>query len=227
MVGVTSRDPLPLGSALSLLSAAVAVALVATTGVQRTALAAVVGGAAALALGIRLARHSHRLVGGLLGVAGVGGVAVAFVRSQSANPALQFEIYPALVGILLLGLAFGPVRRGWERWFVTAGTGGVLTAVVTSGVVRGTDTVPILLAGVATVVAWDLGEQAVNLSNHVGTGARTHRVEIVHGAAAAVVGVGAVAMALFVQNASVTGLPLAGLGVLLGAAVVLTTALYN
>jgi hypothetical protein len=227
VVGVTSRDPLPLGSALSLLSATVAVALVATTGVQRTALIAVVGGAAALALGIRLARNRHRLVGGLLVAGGAGGVLVAFVRARAGTPALQFEIYPALVGLLLLGLAFGPVRRGWERWFVTAGTGSVLTAVITSGIVRGTDTVPILLAGVATVVAWDLGEQAVNLSNHVGTEATTHRVELVHGAAAVVVGIGAVSVALFVKNASVTGLPLAGLGVLLGATVVLTTALYN
>lgn len=224
---MTSRDPLPLGSALSILSAAVAVALVATTGTQRTALAAVVGGVAVVALGVRLARGNHRLVGGLLVTAGTAGVLVGFVRGRSAATALQFEIYPALVGVTLLGLGLAPVRRGWERWFVTAGTGGVLTAIVTSGVVRGTDTVPILLAGVATVLAWDLGEQAVNLSNHVGTDARTHRVELVHGGAAAAVGVGVVATALFVQNASVTGVPLAGLGVLLGATVVLATALYN
>lgn len=224
---MTSRDPLPLGSALSVLSAAVAVALVATTGVQRTALAVAVGGVAALAVGIRLARGDHRLVGGLLVTAGVVAVLAGFVRGRAAIPALQFEIYPGLVGLTLLGLGLAPVRRGWERWFVTAGTAGVLIAVVTSGVVRGTSTVPILLAGVATVVAWDLGEQAVNLSSHVGIEARTHRVELVHGGAAVVVGVVAVALALFVQNASVTGLPLAGLGVLLGAAVVLTTALYN
>ncbi|WP_255194894.1 DUF7519 family protein [Halorarius litoreus] len=224
---MTDRDPLPLGSALSLCSAAVATALVATTGVQRTALLATVGGVAVVALGIRLARHGHRLVGGLLFVAGAGGVAIGFSRGLSTTPSLQFEIYPALVGVTLLGLGLAPVRRGWERWFVTAGSAAVLAAVVTSGVVRGTATVPILLAGVATVVAWDVGEQAVNLSNHVGTDARTHRVELVHGAAAVGVGVAAVAMALFVQNVHVTGVPLSGLGVLLGATVVLTTALYN
>lgn len=210
-----------------MVSAAVAVALVATTGVQRTALAVAVGGVAAVAVGIRLARGDHRLLGGVLVAAGTAGVIVGFVRGRAGDPALQFELYPALVGLVLLGLGLAPVRRGWERWFVTAGTGGVLTAVITAGVVRGTTTVPILLAGVATVVAWDLGEQAVNLSNHVGTDASTHRVELLHGGAAAVVGVCAVAMALFVENVSVTGVPLAGLGVLLGAAVVLTTALYN
>lgn len=221
------RDPLPLGSALSVLSAAIAVALVATASVQRTALVAVVGGVAALAIGIRFARGDHRLVGGLLVTAGLAGVLAGFVHGRTASTALRFEVYPAFVGLLLLGLGLAPVRRGWERWFVTAGTGGVLVAVVTSGVVQGTSTMPILLAGVATVAAWDLGEQAVNLSTHVGTAARTHRAELVHGGAAAVVGVCVVAVALFVQNAQVTGVPLAGLGVLLGAAVVLTTALYN
>lgn len=224
---MTDRYPLALGSALSMLSAAFAVGLVATAGSQRTALLATLAGGAALALGIRLARYGHRLVGGLLALGGLGGVGFAFVAGSAGKPSLLFEIYPGIVGLTLLALGLAPVRQGWERWFVTGGTAGVLTAVVTSGVVRGTSTVPILLAGVATVVAWDLGEQAANLSRHVGTDARTHRAELVHAGAAVVVGVVAVAIALVVTNAQVTGVPLAGLGVLLGSAIVLTTALYN
>lgn len=224
---MSDRDPLPLGSALSVLSATAAVALVATTGPQRTALFAALAGLAAVWAGVRLVRRDHRLAGGVLAAVGTAVLLFGFLSGRRATPALQFEIYPALVGLTLLVLGLAPVRRGWERWFVTGGTAGVLTAVVTSGVVRGTSTVPILLAGLATVLAWDLGEQAVNLSAHVGTEARTHPVELVHGAATLAVGIGAVAVALFVTNAQVTGLPLAGLGLLVGAAIVLTTALYN
>lgn len=221
------RDPLLVGSSLSVLAATAAVALVATTGVQRTALFAAVAGLAGVGAGVRLARGDHRLAGGMLTAGGTAVLLFGFLSGRVAPPALQFEIYPGLVGLTLLVGGLAPVRRGWERWFVTGGTAGVLTAVVTSGVVRGTSTMPMLLAGILTVLAWDLGEQAVNLSNHVGTEARTHRVELVHGGATFAVGVVAVAIALFVLNMQVTGLPLAGLGLLVGAAIVLTTALYN
>lgn len=224
---MSSRDPLALSSALSIVSATAAAWLVATAGVQHAALTVALPALAVLAVGIRLARGGHRLVGGLLALGGVGGLGLSVARASAGTPVLWAELYPALLGLTLLTLGLAPVRRGWERRFVSAGTAMVLVAVVTSGVVRSATTMALLAAGVATVVAWDLGEQAVNLSDHVGTAARTWTVESTHGAASVGVGALAIGLAQIVTNVDVTGVPLAGLGVMLGATVVLTAALYN
>jgi hypothetical protein len=222
-----SRDPLALSSVLSVFAAAAATGLVATGGVQRSALGVALLGLAGLGAGVRFARHGHRLVGGLLAVGGGGGLALSLVRARAGTPVQWAELYPALLGVTLLTLGLAPIRRGWERWLVSAGTATVLVAVVTSGVVQSATTMALLAAGVATVVAWDLGEQAVNLSDHVGSDARTWTVESTHGGASVAVGALAIGLALTVTNVDVTGVPLAGLGVLLGATVVLTAALYN
>ena len=227
MVAMNSRDPLALSSVLSVLAAAAATGLVATASVQQSALVVALLGLAALEAGMRFARHGHRLVGGLLAVGGGGGLALALVRASAGTPVQWAELYPALLGLTLLTLGLAPIRRGWERRFVSAGTATVLVAVVASGVVRSATTMALLAAVVATVVAWDLGEQAVNLSAHVGTAARTWTVESTHGAASVVVGALAIGLAQAVTNVDVTGVPLAGLGVMLGATVVLTAALYN
>lgn len=224
---MTDRDPLPLSGGLSVLAAVAAVALIATAPGQRSALLVAVAGLVGLGVGGRLAGRRHRLLGGLLATGGLAGLLLAFARGSSGPMALQAELLPGLVGLAVLTLGLAPARRGWERRFVTAGTAAVLVAVVTSGVVRGADTSSLLAAGVATVVAWDLGEQAVNVSGQVGADARTWPVELAHGGVAVLVGVAGMGVALLVANVRVTGVPLVGLGVLLGAAVVLTTALYN
>lgn len=224
---MTDRDPLPLSSVLSVLAAIAAVALVATATTQRSALFVAVVGLVGLGVGGRLARRRHRLLGGVLVAGGVAAVLLAFSRGASGPMGLQAELLPGLVGLALLTLGLAPVRRGWERPLVSGGTGAVLVTVVVSGIVRSAGTATLLLAGVATVVAWDLGEQAVNVSGHVGTDARTWPVELAHGGVGLLVGAVGVVVALFVTDFQVTALPVAGLGVLLGATVVLTTALYN
>lgn len=224
---MNAREPATASSVAALLAGAVAVALVATTPGQRSALTLALGGFFALGAGLRLVRRDHRLLGGLLGLAGTGGVLLAALQQRTALLPLQLEFYPGLVGLALLTLGLAPVRRGWERPFVTAGAAAVFVAVVTSGVVQGSSARFLLLAGVAAVVSWDVGEQAVNLRDQVGSDARTWPVELTHGGATAVVGLGALGLSLLVADFDVTGVPLAGLAVLLVATLVLTAALYN
>lgn len=221
------RDPRRLGSVLSVVAGAVAVWLVTPTAAQRTALWVALGGLVGLGVGIRLSRRGHGLVGWLLVTVGATGFFGAFARSWSAPLADRVELYPALVGLGLVTVGLGPIRWDRERGLVTAGTGLVFLTVLASGVFRSAGTLALLAAGVATVAAWDFGEQAVNLSRHVGREARGSRVELVHGGVGLLVGGLAVGAALLVESLDVTDVPLAGLGLLLGAAVVLTAALYN
>lgn len=226
-MSATEDYPLGLSSALSLLAAVAAVALVADAPTQLQGLAAGVAGVVLVVVGLRLARVFHPVLGVPVVGLGTATYAAGFVLGRSGTLALELEIYLGLVGLYLLALGLGPLLSGWERWFVTAGSGGVLAAVVTSGVVQGAGTTTLLLAGAASVVAWDFGEQAINVSEQVGNAARTWPVELTHGTVGLVVGAFAVALAMVVSAPNITGVPLVGLSVLLGATVVLSTALYH
>lgn len=221
--------PTLLGSALSVAAGLLAVALVADAGPQHQALAVEVVGLAAVAAGIELRHRDHGLVGALVALAGVGVAAVAAFLGSTGAASLgqRLELVPGMVGLVLLVAGVAGLRSRWERHLVTAGTALVLVGVVGSGVSMEADTLTLLAAVVATVVAWDLGEQAINLGEQVGRQAQSRSVEIVHGFGGVVVGAVAVGAALGIEGNAMTGIPLAGLAALLVAALVLMLALYS
>lgn len=226
---MTTHRPSPVGAALSVLTAAVAVALVATTPSQRTSLAVALVGVTLTVAGLELFRRGHLLVGVLVAVAGTGTAAAAVGLGVARSPAFSttVELVPGLIGLYVLGLAFGPVRRGRERLVLSVGAGLVFLAVVVSGAVYGAPTGTLLVAGVAVVLAWDLGERAINVGEQLGREARSWPVQLAHGgatAAACGVGVGAT---LLVSGVGVSNLPLSALAVLLTAAFTLTAALSH
>lgn len=221
------KTPSRLGSALSVATAVVALGLVATDGGQRLAIGVAVLAAVALAVGLWWRDHPVLTV--LFVPAGVAlmavGVAIGFL--QSTSPGGAAEVIPGLLGLAVLVAALAPVRANRTRLLVGAGTGLVFVSVVLSGALVSSSVTELLAAGVATVLAWDLAEQAVNLGEQVGSDARTRRVEAVHGVATLGVGVAAVVLATLVNGAGVTDVPLFGLAMLLAAAVTLSVVLYN
>lgn len=228
---VPTNRPLPLvlGSGASVAVATAAVAVVATAGWQRRALLVTLAGLVVLWSGVQLARRDHRILGVAILLVGcavtLGGLALGVTAGRTFSE--RVELLPGQVGLVVLASGLAPVRRGWERRFVTGGTALVLVSVLTSGVVYGAEQFALLAGTAATVVAWDLGEQAINLGEHVGRRARTWRVELVHGAAGGAVGVVAIATALGVRTMDVVSVSFAGLLILLGAVVVMAVALYH
>lgn len=221
--------PLPGSAALSVLAGAGAVLLVADAPVQRTAVLTALVGLVAVAGGIELA-HRDRWPWGLVTGVGGGGIVLGALGqsvARTAGVSASLELLPGIVGLLILVLGLGAAVPGRERSFITIGTGMVLLGVFFSGIVYGASMGRLLAATVATVVAWDLGEQAVNLGEHVGRQARTWQVEAVHGGAAVLVGVIAVVAAFGIYHINITGVPLGGLSALLVGGVVLAVALYN
>lgn len=214
-----------LGVALGVL----AVALVAESGAQRLVLAVGVTAAVAFAVGVEASRRESSVVGELAAAAGIVLLLVALVLAFT-RPMLtihRFELVPGLVGVFVLAAAVAPVRRGWERRLVATGTGLVFVTVVVSGVVQGTELWPLLVAGAATIVAWDVAENAVSLGYQVGEDARTRRAELTHGFATTLVAGAAILAAYVVQSLGVTGLPFAALAALLLAGVALAVAHYS
>lgn len=107
---------------------------------------------------------------------------------------------------------------------VTTGSLVVFGGVVLAGATGAG--VPTTLAGtLAAVLAWDLGEQSVDVGRQVGRDAPTVRGEAGHAVASLAVGAAAVGVARGIYVAAAGGLPSAALAVLVTAAVLLTVAL--
>lgn len=217
------------GSLAALVAGIAAVAvLVDGAGQWQALLVEVVG--LALCGGGFLAWHRGRRVGGLL-TAAAGAllvlVGVVLGVSQPAEMTRRLELLPGLLGLAVLLAGLLPVRTGWERTLVNVGAALLFVGVVTSGVVRGASDLGLLLAGVATVLAWDLGEQAVSLGAQVGRQARTRRAALAHGGGTLVAGGVVLAAALGVAALDVQGLSLTGFVVLLVAGFALVVAMRH
>ncbi|WP_458206630.1 DUF7519 family protein [Haladaptatus sp. NG-SE-30] len=128
-----------------------------------------------------------------------------------------------LAGLLgLLFVALGVVRG--SRRVVTIGSFTLLLGVLAGGLVAAPP--ELLLPGaMATVLAWDFGEQAINVGEQLGREAATQTLELTHAAASTVVAVsaGGVGYGLYLLGAG--GQPMTALVFLLIAALALTSAL--
>ncbi|WP_458187828.1 DUF7519 family protein [Haladaptatus sp. NG-WS-4] len=219
-----SERPTRLASAL-----AVAVALVAMSklGASSLTLGLEAVGVAALAGGFGLWRREWRLTVGLVSLVGVAGVGGAFgvVVSNVAGLSGLIRYVPGLLGVLVLALV--PVRGTGSRSLVKAGTALVFLAVLASGIFNAAPLGALLLAGAATVVAWDAGEHAINLGEHLGRGADARENELVHVVGTGLVAVVAVEVPKFSGGVGLDGLSLGSLALLLVAVVLLAVALHD
>lgn len=229
--GVTARfvrRPAVGSSVIALAAASVAAALVADATLQREILGLAVVGVLAFGLGGRSARHGGTALG-VLGalVALGGGLVVLAAMGQAATQPPQvthrIELLPGIVGLWTLSAALAPVRFGWSRALIDVGTGFVFLGVLVTGVTQGVGTAALLLATLATILAWDAAENAVSVGGQIGVqrGARTVRTELAHVGVAAGVGAGAVAVVLWVASLEIDGLPFGALVALVVGSVIL------
>ncbi|MFC4407466.1 DUF7519 family protein [Haloarchaeobius iranensis] len=154
----------------------------------------------------------------------------AIVSLGAAAVAALAAILTASVGGVVAGLGIVALAPGLvvgSRRLVHAG-GVVLAAgmVVAGATGAGAAAELFLLVGTAaTVVAWDVGQNAVGLGQQLGQEAETTRAELAHIGATLVVGGVTVGVAYGLYQVAGTGQPLPALVMLLVAALVLTTAL--
>jgi hypothetical protein len=224
-----TRRPTAVSSLLAVVAALVAVGLLGTTEAQRLALGVDAVGLVVLALGGAAWHRGHRVVGGVVALAGVGlslaSVGVVVMQGQTVSE--RVELLPGLLGPLFVACGVLPVWPRFARAFVSLGAAFVVLTIGLSGLVHGAEMLPLLGSFTATVIAWDAGEQAINLGEQLGVDARTWPVEVSHSGATALYGGVAVAAAVGFHDLDVTGVPLVGLFALFGAAVLLLVGLYN
>ena len=221
-----TRRPTRVASAL-----AVGVALLAMWKLGASSLALVLElvGIAAFAGGFGLWRREWLISGALVGFAGIAGVvgslAVAF--SGIARLSGFIRLIPGLLGVFVLALALVPVRGSGSRTLVKVGTALVFVGVLASGIFNAVTLGTLLVAGAATVVAWDAGEHAINVGEHLGRGRDTRETELVHVVGTGVVAFVAVEAAKFSAGVGPSSLSLASLALLLVAIVLLAVALHD
>ncbi|WP_226012840.1 DUF7519 family protein [Halomicrobium salinisoli] len=228
MSNATHRPAVP-GAVLAVLSGAAAVALLLDAAAQWRALLAALAGIAVCGLGYAAWQRSEAGLGALVALAGAALLAVGFFLAATGPETTthRLELLPGLLGLAVLAAGLLPVRAGRERTLVTVGTALLFVGVVASGVFRGSPLLALLAATVATVVAWDAGEQAVSLGRQVGRQAATARAVLMHSGGTILAGAVVALAALGVYRLNVTGLSLTALVALLAAGFVLILSLRN
>lgn len=221
--------PLAVSTLFAVGSGVVGVLLVANTLSQVVAVTIAVVGLVVVATGLEAWHRGYRVVAALPLALGSIAILVALGWGAVGTRAIteKLELVPGLLGLAVLVVGLGASPRGYERWFVNVGTGLILLGVFLSGLLHGASTTVLLAATAATIIAWDCGEQAINLGEHLGRQARTWPMELVHGTGAVIVGGAGVVVASVVFGAGVSGLPLVGLTTMVGALVLLAITLYT
>lgn len=126
----------------------------------------------------------------------------------------------AAAGLAVLGVA---LTRGSPALL---GVGATVQFVgVLVGGLAGAPPEPVLVAAAGTVVAWDVGENALTLGDQLGRAARTDRAEVVHAAASAAVAAVGSGLAYLAFVGVDRGQPTLALVLLLLGAVLLAAAL--
>lgn len=186
-------------------------------------------GVAAFAAGVGLWRRDWLVSGSVIGFVGVAGFAGSLGVAFAAITKLSgfIRLIPGLIGVIVLALALVPAHGTGSRALVKVGTALVFIGVLASGIFNAVTLGTLLLAGAATVVAWDAGEHAINVGEHLGRGQDTREIELVHVAGTGVVALVAVEAATFSGGVGPSSLSLASLVLLLVAIVLLAVALHD
>jgi hypothetical protein len=126
----------------------------------------------------------------------------------------------AVPGLLVVGLAL----LVGSRRALGGGETLLVGAVLLAGV-QGAPAESLLVATLATLLSWDVGDNAVEVGEQLGRGADTRRAELVHAAASTAVGVVGAGVAYGAYLGATGGQPVTALVFLLIGAVALVSAL--
>jgi hypothetical protein len=142
-------------------------------------------------------------------LSGTLAVVAAALAALSAAAASQTGLVVGLASVALVavGVAVGGLRT------LGLGAAGAFVAALLGGVDGAS--APLVVAGVVgALLAWDLGEQAVNVGQQVGRSAPTRRGELGHAAASVAVGATAAVGAVSVYRVATGGLTTSTLALL-------------
>jgi hypothetical protein len=142
-------------------------------------------------------------------VVAVGAAVVAAVAVAFSSILLAVVVGTVSLLLFVLGLLSG------YRLAVGVGAGVLFFGLVMGATFGGTGVEVLLVGVVATILAWDVGENAINLGEQVSRTAPTVRAEALHVAASATVGAVGAGLAYATYTTATGGKPLTALFALL------------
>ncbi|MFC7046701.1 hypothetical protein ACFQH6_15970 [Halobacteriaceae archaeon GCM10025711] len=224
-----SRRPTRLSSVLAVAMGVATVWLLFDVSGFRTALLFEVVGLAVFGVGAELRANGWSWTGLAVALAGLAVVPVAMLLGVQRLPGSGsvIQAVPGLLGVAVLALGVFPLRdEDGSRRLVKAGAAFLFVNVLVGGIFQVAPLGTMLAAGAATVLAWDAGEQAINVSEHLGRAGRTWTVETAH--AGGTLFAGGVAVLAGQSVGDLGGsLTLAQFALLVVAVILLTVALHD
>lgn len=222
------RRPAPLSAGLAV---AIALGTVALLHGGRIAAAALIEGVGCGVLGAGVAgvRRGWRVTGGVVAAGGAGVAAGALVwgLGVAGDAVGLLTTLPGYLGAVVLFLGVMPLYGSGSRWLVKAGAGLVLAGVLLAGLLNSAGFGSLLLATAGSVVAWDLGENAIGIGEQLGRETPTARIEGVHALGSVAVGGVAVWSVQFASGWTPADASLSSVLVLLLAVLAFTVALHE
>ncbi|WP_255246074.1 hypothetical protein [Halolamina sp. CBA1230] len=152
------------------------------------------------------------------GIAVAGGFALLSITATAVAAPTAAAVSGAGLLVLVAGLARA------SRRLVTNGGGVLLLGVLYAGY-TGAPPLPVLVAALAGVLAWDAASNAVSVGEQLGKETDTTRAEVVHVVSSFLVGSLAVAVGYGVYVTAAGGQPIASVFLLVAGAVALVNAL--
>jgi hypothetical protein len=182
-----------------------------------------------LAAGIAGRRRGDRVLGTVLtalaapGLVGAVGLSAVLVD----DPVTLVKTVFGATGVAMTGVAMLLGSRRSSRSLLKLGAGTLLCCVLAGGVLRSASQTTLLVGVAGTVLAYDLGENAVSLGDQLGRTAPTRTVEAVHALGSLAVAGIAVLAARTVDGVGTPGMSLTSLSLLLVAVVLLLAAVHD
>lgn len=227
MTVTPNHGPATLASLLAVLAGAIGLLSIASTGDHRLGVLVQLLGLGTLAGAYRVRKVPVVAIG--LAVLGlplvVAGVLLAVISPEAIVH--QLELLPGLLGLTIVFLALLPLRQRLARPLLIVGTGFLFATVVTSGVFRTSSTAALLIAGIAMILAWDFGEQAISLGRQLGRHSSSYRASLPHAVGTLGAGGLTVFVGLVVFRMEVDTIPLEVLLLLLLTGVTLVIAMEH
>lgn len=171
-------------------------------------------------------RQDRWVLGGAGVISGLFVVILAIERLAVVPNRFIIMLAPGFVGIMVLVLALFPVEGTGSRSLVILGTAGVFLSVLMAGVLHA-PAPQLVLGAIGCVLAWDAGEQAISVGEHLGSEAESRPGEVPHLAASLLVGVGAFIVAMGVGRLNLWDLTLTQFSLLIVAGMLFMLALHE
>lgn len=228
-VVTVNRRPARLSGGVAVALALASVGLVGGSGTVWSTLFAGAVGLGLLALGSGLRGDDHQASGIALSALGAGVVLLAFglAATQPDRLGVRLWLTAGMVGVVLVGSGVVPLRGNGSRRPVRAATVLLFSTVLLGGLLALASLGTLLVASVAALLAWDIGENAISVGEQLGRATETHHIELAHLVFSGLVGVVAVVVGRLVSDVQAPSLTLGGFLVLLLAVVLFAVALRN